>query len=168
MPVQDGAQPEKPRRAKRERGYGKLLPGEGMPSHKPPPLLGPSQQTLQDGDTLLAHTVVTPSRDTTESTESLMHTPKMDRAGDTNNQHQHLHQHSCCCWGRVGNKRGHGDPTAPHSSGVETQATTLPSSPSVSSFSPGQEKIKLQCKSREVHAASLQHLTPSTQPPLLR
>lgn len=82
-----------------ERGYEKPLPGEGMPSHKPPPLLGPSQQMLQDGDTLLARTVVTPSRDTTESTESLTRIPKTSRMGDTNNQHQHLHRHSRCCWG---------------------------------------------------------------------
>lgn len=78
----------------------------GGPSHKPPPPPGRSQQMLQDGDTLLALTVVTLNGDTTESTKSLTHTPKTSRAGDTNNQHQHLRKRSHCCCDQVGNKGG--------------------------------------------------------------
>lgn len=66
-----------------EKGYKILLPGRGKPSNKPLPPPSPSQQTLQDGDTLLALTVVTPSGHTTESTESLTHTPETSKAGDT-------------------------------------------------------------------------------------
>lgn len=65
----------------------------------------PSQWMLQDGDTLLALAVVTPSMEMTEGIGSLTHTSRMSRAGDTNSHHQPLHKHSHCCCGNKGDRR---------------------------------------------------------------
>lgn len=144
VPVQDGAQLEKPCR--------NHTVGEGIHDAlawlwaAQPPAPSSSQSTPADtaGWGHAPDTVVTPSGDTTESTESLTHTPKPSRAGDTTNQH--LCKHSHCCCGRGGNEGGTRGPSCPSLFRCGNPSyTPPPSSPSTSSFSPGQEKIKLQC-----------------------
>lgn len=153
--MQDGVVPEKPCVDKMERGHETVLPGWGCSSHKPPPPPGPSSAMLQHGDTLLALTLVTPSGDTTESTVSLMNKQNEQETPAT------ITPTNVCTADKWATRRGCGDPTAPHSSSMETQATTLPHRHPALHHS-AQDGRKLNCNVRALVGRSvlLQHPAP--------